>query len=533
MRVTMNMTSKTYYKNLNKNYEELLKAETQSTSYRKFEKASEDPVSSIKAYRFRQEISENNSYQSNVSFLRNTLSTQESSISSIRDIADTIKSTDYLKAITGTTSASDRATIATKLRALQAAIVSDANVKFGGNYLFGGAGTSEAPFTVDENGNLLYRGIDVNTGRIAAGTSTTINGVSITLGDKTGTYDGYTIQVANGTTATPVSIDTDAKTITVTMNLFSGTKTNEDLLNTLKSSPEFAGASMTGDIQRPVTVDSAQTTTGRIGTGDAMLKLGDTTGKYNGYTVKLTNGTDNVTVDDAAKTITVSMSIGSSTTAEDVLNVLKSNFEFSNASMSGNLSMKVSGTTEIKLSSSNLPASIATNTIGQAGLKALANEKSYVDIGGGLTFDSNGNLNSQSVFNVAVPGISFLGYSSADGTGTGMSNNIYTLIDQIADLLESDDYSLDAIKPYIDHFNEQSELLSAAVTQSGTNSQFLKATETRLTTVGDNADDALDEAAYVDTVDAYQNYTTKYYGYLCALQIGTKLIESTILDYMR
>jgi ABC-type transporter Mla subunit MlaD len=114
-----------------------------------------------------------------------------------------------------------------------------------------------------------------------------------------------------------------------------------------------------------------------------------------------------------------------------------------------------------------------------------------------------------------------------------MSNNLYTLVDQIADQLESPNYSLESVKPFIDQFTKQSELLSTAMTTSGTKSQFLTSTEERLTDVGDNAADALDEAAYVDTIDAYQNYMTKYYGYQCAMKIGTKLIESTILDYMR
>lgn len=532
MRVTSKMASNSYYKNLNKSYEALMKAQTVNTTYRKFDSASEDPVSSLKAYRFRREVSQNTSYQANVSDLEGTVKTQESSISSLQTLVNKIKSTDYLAAINGTSfgNMETRGTYATKLRTLQASLVSDANVRYGGNYLFGGSGMSEPPFSVDTNGNLLYRGIDVNTGKIAAGTSTTINGVQIALGDTAGTYDGYTVKIADGTAADPVDINTTTKTITVTMNLSSGAeKTNEDLLSALKT--KFANASMTGDTIRPVASDSALTTTARI--GDVQLNLGDKAGTYNGYTIHVASGTDGVTVNDGAQTITVSMGINSGTTAEDLLKILKTDSRFSGASMSGNLSTAVSASTTAQLSSSHLPTSIAANTVGQAGLKALANEKSYVDIGSGLTFDSNGNINSQSAFNIAVPGISLLGFSSADGTGTGMSNNLYTLLDQIADKLEDSSTTFDDIKSYIDQFTKQTDLLSSAITTSGTNSTFLSSTADRLVDVGDNASTALDDAAYVDTMDAYQNFTTKYYGYQCALQIGTKLIESTILDYMR
>lgn len=625
MRVTMGMTSNTYYKNLNKNYEQLLRAEMQRTTFRKFEEASEDPISSMKAYRYRQEISENNSYQSNVSFLKDTISSQLSAITDIRSVTSQIADTELNKLLNDPMGKNEenRQAIATTLRSLQAAIVAGANIKFGGNYLFGGAGTAEAPFTVDASGNLLYRGIDVNTGAIAAGTTTNINGVTITLGDKAGTYNGYTIQIANGIAANPVAINNTAKTITVTLDLsHDPKKTNEDLLNALKSTTEFANASMTGDTFRPVTAEppfvdyngariilgngatydnyTINIVDGGFGSMDsisvtgntvtvsmdlsngktnqdllnllrsttefanasisgnasnvissatnitakavmtttacfdnAQLDLGDTTGKYNGYTLKLANGANSVTIDDTNKEITVSLNINSNTTAEDVLKVLKSNSEFSKASMSGNLSTKVTDGTAVTLTSSNLPTSIATNTIGQAGLKALANEKSYVDIGAGLSFDADGNINSQNVFNVSLPGISLLGYGTADGTGTDMSNNIYTLIGQIADILESDSYSQEKIKPYIDQFRKQTELLSTASTQAGTNKKFLETTEQRLISIGDNAADALDLAANVDTVDAYLNYMNQYYAYQSALQVGTKLLQSTILDYMR
>lgn len=625
MRVTTNMVSKSYYRDLNKTYEAYARAAQQSESFRKFEKASEDPVSSLKAYRFKQEISENTSYQSNVSSLKETLSTQESSIKSIQDVVSHVHDNDCLGAITGTNSGnpSIRETYATRLRTLQASLVSDANVKFSDNYLFGGSGTSEAPFSVDSSGNLLYRGIDVNTGKIAAGTSTVINGVSITLGDTAGDYDGYTIQVANDATAAKaVNIDETNKIITVNLNLSSGSpKTNEDLFSALKT--EFTTASMTGDTQRPITVEqpcadfngaqiklgdvgvafgsySIKVVDGGVGSADSIditvntvtvsmdlqnataktnqdlfelinskfpnatisgnttntissesdftanvglttakigkdtqLNLGDLSGKYNGYTIEVRDGVDKVDTTTEAGKIIVTMNVGPSTTVKDLLKMLQTNSDFSNASISGNLSTSVTTATTVKLSSSNLPISIASNTIGLNGLTELANEKCYVDIGSGVSFDSSGKLNSQSAFNISVPGISVLGYGSADGTGTGMSNNLYTLMGQLADELESPSYSYNGFASLYEQFKKQANLLSDAVTTSGTNSAFLISTADRLTEVGDNAADALDEAAYVDIEDAYQNYTTRYYQYQCALKIGTDLLQSTILDYMR
>jgi flagellin-like hook-associated protein FlgL len=523
----MGMASKQYYKNLNTSFENFVKAANVNSSYRKFDTAIEDPVSSLKAYHFRQEVSENNDFQSNVSYLMSKLKTQENSISSIQSVVNNTDSTDVLKAITGTTSGEDRATIATKIRKLQASLVSDANVQFGGNYLFGGAGISEAPFSVDGSGNLLYRGIDVNSGKIAAGTTVAINGVQITLGDTAGTYDGYSLKIVSGS-PDGTSIDPGTKTIAVTLDL-STQRTNQDLLKTLKD--EFPNISMTGDVDRPVISDAAQATTARI--GDAQITLGDAAGTYNNYTIKVQDGSAPVNVDDTNHVITVSLKLNSDNTAQDVLNSLKKDNRFSSASITGNPSATVSAATTATLTASHLPSSVAANTIGLKGLEQLSNEGSLSDIGAGLSLDPNNQVNTQSVFNSAIPGISILGFGTKDGSGTGVSNNLYTLMGQIADQLESSSYSYDSIKPYIDQFTKQTDLVSAAITKAGTNYNYLETNQARLETIGDNSEDALDLAANVDTVDAYEDYLEKQYTYQASLKIGSQLLQTTVLDYMK
>jgi flagellin-like hook-associated protein FlgL len=183
----------------------------------------------------------------------------------------------------------------------------------------------------------------------------------------------------------------------------------------------------------------------------------------------------------------------------------------------------------------------ATDTIGLGGLKELANEQVYSNIGLGLstkaTVGADGKvINEQSVFNTAVPGISVIGFGTADGSGTGMSNNIYTLMGQIADQLEGKNgstYSLDTIQPYITQFQNQQNMVISKMTETDSSFSFLKSTETNLQDIGDRILEKDDKTEYVDFEDAYLNYSMQAYAYNAALKIGNQILQPTFLDFMK
>ncbi len=448
MRITMGMITKQYSKNLNDSLGQLNKANSQSTTFRKFDKTSEDPFSAAKAYRLRREGTENDTYQSNLEDVSSQLMTAQSAMMSIHDIVSEASTGDVIQAITGTMSASDRSTVATKLRALQQAILAPANTKFGDKYLFGGSEMSQPPFSVGASGNLLYRGIDVNTGKIEAGTTTTMNGTTIQFGKNAGdtatTFNGSTIQIGTGTDGSVAVDDTDASHIVITVNLPSGA-TNQDLINALNgangtASPngttyDFSGMTMTGDLNRPVAT-----------TGDGSV------------------------------------------------------------------------------------SAAAYDTVSQDTLAGLAKEQSLIDLGMGLKTKADGSIDAQSVFDAAIPGISFLGFGTVDGTD--ISNNIYNLAGQIADQLESPDFSIEKIKPYLDNFSKLGQNLMAKITESGTKSNFLTARKTNLQAMGDAIVKKDQDTEFVDPADAITNAQMQQYSYNAALQMGTKIMTKTIFDYL-
>jgi flagellar hook-associated protein 3 len=445
MRITMGMVSRQYNKNLNNSLNQLNTASNRSTSYRRYDKASEDPFSSAKAYSLKREFQQNSDYQSNLADTVDQLSTAQSSMMSVYNIVSTASTGDTIQAISGTLSSDDRTVIATKLRALQQSILSPANTKFGDKYIFGGTGETQPPFSVGAKGNLLYRGIDVNTGKIEAGTTATMNGSQITLGIPA--LNGYKINVDASTAAAPtaVAIDHTATPKTLNVTLKSGS-TNEDLLAALKGA------------------------TGLTDAGGNAISLANTT-------------------------------------------------------MTGDLSRT--------LETAKPTTADITDTIGLSGLQRLSDEKSFVDLGMGLKLNADGSIDEQSVFNSAIPGLSFMGFGTTDDTGSGVSNNLYTLLGQIADQLEKPDFSMNNIKPYLDNLAKQSAGALSKVTESGTKSNFLTTTQKQLETMGDNVNDKLNNNEFIDPIDAYLDYTWQQYAYQSALKVGSQILQPTFLDFMK
>lgn len=161
MRITTGMMSNKYIKNLNKSAYEMNKLREKVDTGRKFFKGSEDPVSAIKAYRLRREYRETEIYDTNIKDVESFLTTAETNLMEINNNLESVY-TSYLKGINGTMNAETRGIIAKELENLQQSILTSLNAKFEDRYVFGGTSKEEIPFTVDESGNLLFKGLNLN-----------------------------------------------------------------------------------------------------------------------------------------------------------------------------------------------------------------------------------------------------------------------------------------------------------------------------------------------------------------------------------
>ena len=446
MRITLGMINRQYNKNLNAALNQLNSGYLKTTTLRKFEKTSDDPFSASKAYQLRREYEENQTYLDTLDSVDSQFMTSESAMRSIYSVISSADSSDVLQGINGTMNQDDRKIIADKLRQMQKAIVAPANTKFGDKYVFGGSEMDEAPFSVDGDGNLFYRGINVDTGELENGTAANFNGTLIEFGDGFDTtdaaanYKDYVLKITDAGEGNSSWVDPPTSNL-ITLHVdLSKVHTNQDLLNELRS----MGTKFTG-------------------------------------------------------------------------------LDFSKVRIVGDMNRTVTDGME----SSAIYDSVSMDTMGK-----LANEEMLANLGLGLQLDEDGKIDSQSAFNTSIPGISFLGYGTSNVDGTEMPDNLYSLLGEIADQLESDDFSMDGIQPYLDHFGDQENKLLSEITKMGAKSNFLSTLKSNLDPMGDKILERDQNVENVKAEDAITDFYMQKYAYEAALSIGTKIISKTLLDFM-
>ncbi len=458
MRVTPGMITSQYNRNLNKSLSQLNYYNNRATTLRKFNRASEDPVSAARAYSLRRSFAQNDDFTSNLEDTENLLLTAQGCVMSMNKLAQEISSTDCLQAINGTMSVDDRQIIATKIRKMQEALVSTANSKFGDKFMFGGSTSTEPPFTV-KDGNLLYKGYDVTTGlHVGAdgiSAKTTVANSEISFGAENGAlFNDYTINI-NEKSIPPIateinSIKTDKKVIDIYLSSPATKQNIQDALHGLTA---------------PVVAPPAS---------DPLAGV-----------------------------------------------------DFNKITVGGDLTLEAKfGTSEI----SGGKNKIATGSGGPDVLKALANEKMFVDLGLGLNFGADGKINEQSAFDASMPGISFIGYGK---DSNGNPKNMYALLGKIADELSKDNLDYSAIDPLITGFNAQKQTLLTKITEFGSKSNFLDYTKTKLEDTHQNLNAKILSVEYVNPAEAIMDFKMQEYAYNAALQMGTKIIQPSFLDFMR
>jgi flagellar hook-associated protein 3 FlgL len=330
MRITTSMMSNKYIKNLNKSAYEMNYLSEKVETGRKFVKGSEDPVSAIKAYKLRREYRTTEIYDTNIRDVESFLTAAETNLTEISNNMESVY-TSYLKGINGTMNDEDREIIAKQLENLQRSILTSLNAKFEDRYVFGGTNKEEIPFTLDMNGNLLFKGLDVN--------------------------------------------------------------------------------------------------------------------------------------DPANK----------------------------------------------------------------EALDKLANETINIDLGLGMTFNGDGELNTDTVFDMSMSGIKFMGYGGTDDN----PENLYNLIGKIKDELRNPDFSIDKISPYIDRFEEQKKQVLVHITDIGAKTNYLDFLKTRNEDNLFNLNKKLLEVEFEDPAEAIVNFKMQEYSYNAALSMGNRILQNSFIDFMK
>ena len=171
IRSTTNGVLKSYRYSLQSSTNRLNSARDTVLTGRNFNSFAEDPTTAARSFQLRSTLQRTTAQhsvgQSVVSKYEVAWSTLDSVISDVSNAKSDSALTAILNGSNDTTGGG-RTALGQELTQLAGSILQAMNAKYGDNFVFAGADGLNIPLTMDENGNVFYRGIDVTSGDQAA-----------------------------------------------------------------------------------------------------------------------------------------------------------------------------------------------------------------------------------------------------------------------------------------------------------------------------------------------------------------------------
>ena len=163
MRVADKTTQRNYLKYLNNARNDYAETNMKIASGNRFIKLSDDVSAGTRMLNSRVELFKSEKQLSNVQAINSEFKAVEDSMMSMNDVLNEIIGTKLVKAATETTGEAGRVTIASEIKSMKEELIQFANMKFATKYPFGGSTAKVAPFSLSDDGKLLYNGIDVDS----------------------------------------------------------------------------------------------------------------------------------------------------------------------------------------------------------------------------------------------------------------------------------------------------------------------------------------------------------------------------------
>ncbi len=154
-------------------------------------------------------------------------------------------------------------------------------------------------------------------------------------------------------------------------------------------------------------------------------------------------------------------------------------------------------------------------------------ENRYVDIGIGLSINGSGVVSPQSALDTAYSGIALLG---AGVDGNGLSNNLYNLIGQIADKIESGD--LTDMNIYTDKLEAKSDDIRMQYVGVGEKTNYISFFADRLGRNKITATNRQNQLESLPLDEGMIQFSEQELIYNACLQMGTKILQPSLLDYL-
>lgn len=158
----------------------------------------------------------------------------------------------------------------------------------------------------------------------------------------------------------------------------------------------------------------------------------------------------------------------------------------------------------------------------------IANEAVYSDVGMGFSMDASNNVIPQTAFNIANSGSQLLG---AGTDSDGISKNLYNIVGQIATMFEKND--LTNIDKYVNKLSNSSDNVIMQYTNIGSKNNFLDFLNNRLESSKQDNTTKQTSLETVDQAKSILDYKNQENAYTAALQMGTTILQSSLMDYLK
>jgi flagellar hook-associated protein 3 FlgL len=155
----------------------------------------------------------------------------------------------------------------------------------------------------------------------------------------------------------------------------------------------------------------------------------------------------------------------------------------------------------------------------------FAAEHRYVDIGLGLSI-SGGVVNPQSAMDTAYSGADLLG----SGVDSGIPNNLYQLLGAIADKLDNND--LTDIDLYTKKLEARSDDIRMQYVGIGEKANYITYLADRLDREKIAASDKQNKLESLSLEEGIMQFSEQELVYNACLQMGTKILQPSLLDYL-
>ena len=155
MRIATNTILRNYSANLSKSAANLEVSRTKVATKRNFNKVSESPSGSTKAFQLRRDFIRNEDHLENIKMAQGKFTSIETGIVQVSKMAEQINA-DILTGINGTTSKEQREAIAQGFDKMKESMLLSMNAKDGDKFVFGGTNTTQTPLKMNADNELFY-----------------------------------------------------------------------------------------------------------------------------------------------------------------------------------------------------------------------------------------------------------------------------------------------------------------------------------------------------------------------------------------